>query len=472
MVMGNWFACGCIGSHRRLCLLQQHIGRIRQEDEAEEVQTSTVRQGNITISATGAGTVVPAQEINLSFPSSGVIAELLVKVGDQVQEGDILARLDDSAAQEALLNAQLQLAQAAMQTDAAATEVGMSFDDINVEQAQLNLEEAQASLDDLLNWEPDPDEIAQAEANLAAAEASYSAARGQESASYASSQISAISLEQAKQGVVDAQAAYETAYDPGREWELYIDDPSCKTGEQHPNCTGEPYSDKIERERAAAESAVSRAQDNLEIAQLQYNSSLSSSNISSSTNAQGNVLGSELALQAAQSGPTEDEISAAQKAVRQSELALQQVLLNRESNQLSLEQSKMNVAAAETALDDVVLTAPMAGTIMAVNGAVGETAVSGLIVLADLEQPLVEISLDETDLDKVGLNFEVEVEFDALPDEVFSGHIIQVDPQLTDVSGVSIIRALVLLDENSFAKPQTLPVGLNATVEVIGGTGD
>jgi multidrug efflux pump subunit AcrA (membrane-fusion protein) len=127
------------------------------------------------------------------------------------------------------------------------------------------------------------------------------------------------------------------------------------------------------------------------------------------------------------------------------------------------------VAAAETAVADTILIAPINGTVMAVNGAAGETAVSGLITLADLEQPLLEIFLDESDLDKVGTDFEVEVVFDALPDDLFSGHVIQVDPQLSSSNGVSVIRALVLLDANSFAKPQTLPVGLNATVEVIGG---
>ena len=36
-------------------------------------------------------------------------------------------------------------------------------------------------------------------------------------------------------------------------------------------------------------------------------------------------------------------------------------------------------------------------------------------------------------------------------------------------SGVTAVRAMVQLDMDSFAKPQTLPVGMNATVEVIGG---
>ncbi len=439
------------------------------EKEIEEVQTSTVRQGDITISATGAGTIVPAQEINLSFANNGVLTEVLVHVGDEVRAGDMLARIDDTAAQEALANAELQLAQALMQSDGSTTSVGLSYDDINVEQAQINLDDAQQTLDDLLNWEADADQIAQAEANLAAAEASYNAARGQESSTYSNISVKQISLEQAQRALAEAEAAVTTAYDPGREWELYIDDPSCRTGEQHPNCTGQPYSDNIKKERESADNALQRAIDNLAIAEVNYSSAVTSSNSSSSTNAEGNILSAEIALQAAQSGPEEDEIAAAQKAVRQVELALQQALLNQEKNQISLQQARKNVASADDALADAVLTAPIEGTIMAVNGSVGESATNGLISLADLRQPLLEIYLDETDLDKAGLDYEVEVVFDALPDDVFSGHIIQVDPQLSTVSGVTALRALVLLDENSFAKPQTLPIGLNATVEVIGG---
>ena len=40
---------------------------------------------------------------------------------------------------------------------------------------------------------------------------------------------------------------------------------------------------------------------------------------------------------------------------------------------------------------------------------------------------------------------------------------------MTEQSGLNVVRAVVQLNEESFAKPQTLPVGLNATVEVIGG---
>jgi multidrug efflux pump subunit AcrA (membrane-fusion protein) len=434
-----------------------------------EIQTSVVRHGDITVSATGAGTIIPATEVSLSFGITGEMREIFVQVGDKVQIGDELAHLDDTDAQQALANAELQLWQTTMQTDASATETGVSYDDISVEQAEINLDIVQSDLDELLNWEPDEKEVALAEANLAAAEAAYSAARGQEASGYTSSQISAISLEQAKQAVVDAQAAIETAFDPGREWELYIDDPSCKTGEQHPNCTGEPYSDGIERERAVAENAVTRAQDNLEIAQLQYKSSISSSNNSSSTNAQSNIIAAQQAVEAAISGPADDDIEAAGNAVKLAELSLKQALLNRESNSVSLAQAKLNVESAQAAVENTRLVAPFDGIVMAVNVSAGESVSGPVIIIADLEQPLLEVFIDETDLGTVGIDYEVEVVFDALPDNTFTGHIIQVDPMLSDISGVSAVRAVVQLDANSFSKPQTLPFGLNGTVEVIGG---
>lgn len=421
-----------------------------EDSEEDELQTAVARQGDLVVSATGAGVIIPAQQVNLSFAGSGHLREVMVRVGDEVVEGALLARLDDRDAQQALLNAQLQLAQATMQTDAAATETGVSYDDIAVAQAQINLDAARADLDDLLHWEADPDEIALLEANVAAAEAAYNAARGQEAASSTNITVSNINLEQAQRDLASAQTAYEVAWDPGREWEL--NDPRTANA--------------LEAERSRTTDALQRAQDNLDIAQLNVNASVSSTNVSSSTNAQSNLLNAQQALAAALAGPTVDEIAAAEMALRQTELAWQQALLNQESNGISLAQAELNVAAAETAVADTTLTAPMAGTVTAVNFSVGETVSGGVIVLADLTQPLLEVYLDETDLDKVGMGYEVEVVLDAFPDETFSGQVVQVDPQLVTEGGVTAVRILVQMN---YAKPQTLPIGLNATVEVIGG---
>ncbi len=91
------------------------------------------------------------------------------------------------------------------------------------------------------------------------------------------------------------------------------------------------------------------------------------------------------------------------------------------------------------------------------------------MVLADIEQPSIEVYLDETDLNSVGVNFEVDAVFDALPDDTFSGLVTTVDPALVTISGVPMVRAVVQLDAASYAKPQVLPIGANASVDVIGG---
>lgn len=424
------------------------------EVEAQEapLQTAVSSRGDITISATGAGTVIPASEISLTFPSAGVLEELNVSVGSEVAEGDVLARLRDTDAQQAVANAQLQLQQTAFSTDPTATEAGVSLSDITVEQARINLNVAQSALANLLNWEPDANEIAQAEANLVSAQASFSAAAGSESANSNNVTIQQINLDQAQRSLVDAQAAYNTAYDVGREWEFGV--PQKATA--------------LENEREAADRNLIKAQENLMIAQTNLNSASSGVNYSGSANARSNVLSAELALTAAQTGPTDEEIEAAEINVQQAALSLQQALINQQTDALSLAQAQLTLAAAEQTLADTVLTAPMAGTIMSVAANVGETvSTAEFITLADLETPLLELYLDESDMNMVGLNYAVEVVFDALPDQTFEGVVVQIDPQLTTESNVTAVRALAQLIH--FNKPQTFPVGMNATVEVIGG---
>lgn len=438
-------ACGAGGSLAGLT-----GGETAAAAEEDAVQTAAVRLGDIIISATGAGTVIPATEVQLAFPSGGRLAELRVSVGDVVSAGDVLAVLDGTDAQQALTNAELQYAQAVLQTDASATETGLSYNDIAVEQARLNLETAQTELDDLLSWQPDADEIALAEAQLAAAQASYNAALGQQSQTSSSVQVAAIGLEQAQRDLEDAQAAYNTAYDPGREWEL--NDPRRAT--------------QLENERNAAENAVQRAEDNLAIEQAQYNSAVAGQSSSGSASAQTNILSAEQALAQAQSGPTDDEIEVARREARQAELAYQQALLNQETDGISLRQAELTLEAAQAAVSDTVLLAPAGGTITAIDAAVGEQVSGAFITLADLTRPLLEVYVDETDLDKVAAGYPAEIIFEAFPDETLTGTVVAVDPSIVSSSGISAVRALVQLDSERL---QTMPIGLNASVDIIGG---
>ncbi len=428
------------------------------EDGEPEIQTSLVRRGEIVVSASGAGTVVAASEVVVGFQSGGTLAELLVSVGGEVRAGDVLARLDDSDAQQAVVQAELGVAVTAVQLSGPVVDRTVALAQINVDQAEINLAIAQSDLDDLLAWEPDADAIAIAQASLEAAQASYDSAATRDSTAGSSLVSASISIEQAQRALAEAQDAYDVAHDPGRDWEL---------GDSR-------KAEALERERENTTSTLLRAQENLQIAQANYASSSGNLNTNNAVSAQTAVLNAEMSLEMAQTGPADDDVETAQIKVAQMELVLQQAQLNLQAAQdntqaeLSLAQAELSLQNAEQALVDTVLVAPVGGTVVALTAAVGEAVSSApFITLADLEQPLLEVYLDETDLDKAGVGFEVEVIFDALPDEVYLGTVVQVDPMLVVQGGVTAVRTLVQLD--NFNLPQTLPVGMNAAVEVVGG---
>ena len=86
---------------------------LAEEPPEPTLETATVTQGDIVITAEGSGELVPAAELELAFRTSGVLDEVLVEVGDQVQEGDVLARLETDNLERAVAEAdvKVQLAQ-------------------------------------------------------------------------------------------------------------------------------------------------------------------------------------------------------------------------------------------------------------------------------------------------------------------------------------------------------------------------
>jgi HlyD family secretion protein len=143
------------------------------------------------------------------------------------------------------------------------------------------------------------------------------------------------------------------------------------------------------------------------------------------------------------------------------ELAEAQATLNNARASLALVQEEQSV---------IDLKAPMDGTVLSVDAGVGESvSAASIITLADLEPTTLEVYLDETDLDKVAAGYPVQVVFDALPDLTFTGQVTQVSKSLQELSGVQAIMALVTLDPSNPETAISLPVGLNAAVDVIAG---
>ncbi len=355
----------------------------------ETIQTATVRTGDLVVMGGGTGTLIPSTEVEVSFSTGGLVREVLVQVGDLVEVGDPLLRLDDTDAQAQVAEAEINLRLAELDL-ATLTETP---DAAELEAARLGLTSAQEALKDLLNGPSHEDRII-ALADLSTAELALQQAQ---SAYDAVSWRPDVGSSSEAMELWSATAAYDKAK---ATYDLAVAGPS-------------------EEDIASARASVASAQSNL-------NSLLK--------------------------GATAEEL---------------------ETAQLSVEQGRSNLAAAQVALEEKVLVAPVAGTVTSMDAAVGEVAgTSAIVTVADLSQPLLEIYMDETDLDLIAVGYQVEVVFDALPDETFTGQVVRVDPVLVEMEGAPTIQALATLDLEGKDLQWALPSGLNATVDVIAGSAE
>ena len=72
--------------------------------KVDEGNTSEINQGNSSV-LIFEGEAVPVNHVTLAFPVNGVVDDVLVKEGDTVKQGDILARLKGSEKQKAAISA-------------------------------------------------------------------------------------------------------------------------------------------------------------------------------------------------------------------------------------------------------------------------------------------------------------------------------------------------------------------------------
>jgi len=87
-------------------------------------RTAVVEQGTAVATLAAVGTITPVQQADLTFPVAGTVGTVSVAVGQQVSAGQVLASLDPTSLQDAVVTAQASLASA--QATLASDEVAQS----------------------------------------------------------------------------------------------------------------------------------------------------------------------------------------------------------------------------------------------------------------------------------------------------------------------------------------------------------
>jgi HlyD family secretion protein len=167
------------------------------------LQTATARTGNLVLQASGSGYLVASSEANIAFEIDGKLAEIDIALGDKVEKGQLLAKLDDASLQYKLEEAQLALLELTSPEAIANAELAVTT-------AQANVVTAQTGLNNQLYWKNDAlvqNEYAAyviAKANLDRAQTAYDNAK-------VGDYINNANEAQAYQALYNAKQAYDTA---------------------------------------------------------------------------------------------------------------------------------------------------------------------------------------------------------------------------------------------------------------------
>jgi multidrug efflux pump subunit AcrA (membrane-fusion protein) len=346
-------------------------------------QTAPVQDTATAVPALSSGAVIaeghlkPVHAANLSFQVRGMVETVNVKIGDSVNEGDVLARLSNvSQAEAQLASANLELvdAQYTMDTLVRTSDANLAF----VWNAYMNAQEVRAEAErewEDLNVDNIDDDIEEAESDLR-------------------------DLEEDLDDAKDEFAKFE---------DLDEDNSRRQTAEDDLESAQEAYNkarrdrEELTRERDSVRAALDAALASE--AEAKYQLDLSSD------------------------GVNKDELTFAQAR---------------------LDNAQAQVAAAESALSNYILTAPFDGVVADVAVSIGEQvgAESRAVSIVDTSSWVVETS-DITELEVVDIEVgqAVLLTADALPDVEMSGVVTSISQSSYIQSGDVLYTVYIAVDD-------------------------
>jgi RND family efflux transporter MFP subunit len=376
-----------------------------QTAAAETLQTTVARKSDLVIYASGTGTLISMDEVDLGFKTSGQVLKINAEVGNVVGKGDVLAIIDDSSVRVQYTQAKRNLLELTSPAAIATAQEAVAA-------AQSSLATAQNQLAYLISpavyrWELEVAESKQEITNLQAA------------------------LEESptdtdlKEKLKKAEAYLDFAEDELKgNWYYYDENYLPNNFTVWDKTSGTKYiAAPTDADIAESRAGVTQAEATLQEAEYLY----------------AVLTGAEIPADATGTGLSE------------------------------LEQAQLDLKEAESALEGTTLVSPINGTVMSIDMSIGDTVgATAVITVADLSQQYLEVFLDESDWASIQVGYPTEVIFDILPDSTFTGSVTQIDPGLYTESGSSVVRAIVQLtnvDQANF----NLPLGTSAAVDVIGG---
>lgn len=466
-----------------------------------------VQAVNQTVAANGR--VRARQDVELSFAVSGTVDEIFAREGEMVTEGEVLAMLDPRRLEQAVRNAEAQVARAqaqltaltedpvpaqarsaAAQVEAARAnlqQVRGSVTSSDIEAARENLNQARAALADLRDGASEED-IRAARAQRDAAAAALETQRSQLSHNKTQAEIQ---IGQASDNLAAAQSNFSSTYWNWRESQNIDIDIPIDTGIDIPENIRQLFSDQL----VQAEAQLRQAEQNLELAQLRYDQAREAE-VSGLQQAQAQLDQAQARLDQILQPPSAVNLAQAQAQVERAEAELARLTGSQRAGQIEaaaaqldqaqasrdqlyadptesqLQQAQANLVQAEAQLaqallnrEDANLAAPFSGEIVAINIDMGDTVQAGraVIRLVDTSQLYVEVEVNDNDIVLVEEGQPVDIVVDARPDRSYRGEVAFVAPASTNDQGVTTYDVRIDLRE---AAEEALRIGMSVTANI------
>ncbi|HDN79438.1 MAG TPA: HlyD family efflux transporter periplasmic adaptor subunit [Chloroflexi bacterium] len=341
---------------------------------------------NEVIEASG---TIEAEEVIVASELGGLVVEVLADEGDDVEEGQVLVRLDDTVARSQLMEAEAALR--AAQAELAKLEKGARAEEI--EAARAALAQAKAQRDGAKRaWED----------ALKALEAK---------------QELELEIQKARAEITKAEGEIKKAEVQLRMAQI-MRDRYQGDGSTEGKTFYQVYSHQVEAAQAAIEAAKARKK-----AAEQALADLLDKKVNPY----------ELVLRAHQA---ETEYHQAEAAVLAAQAELDKLLAGARPEEIevakaAVEQAEAAVEAARIQLDKHIIRAPASGFVSTRSVEPGENIQPGatLMTISYLDEVELTLYVPLTKLGLVKLGQSVEVTVDAYPGEVFRGYVVYISPE-------------------------------------------
>ncbi len=392
--------------------------------------TSAAQMQDMTVSVSSTGTIQPIDSYNVSGMVTGEVLEAPFEVGDQVEKGDVLYRIDPGSAETALQQAQLSVQQAQLNYNSIADGLAPKASGAGVVQ-QLHVKKG----DMVSAGSPIADIANTSTMTLTLPFQSADAARI--SVGQAATVTLAGTLETLP-GTVESVASADLVGNGGalvRQVKIRVQNPGALT---------------------TATTATAKVGDIACAGSGTFEASLSQTITATGS---GEVVSVNTSVGS--------WVSAGQVLVNLGGSSAETSL---ENASISLQNAQLSLQNAQDALDNYTITAPISGTVIEKNFKAGDTidnnsltAAGGtLAVLYDMSTLTFEMKIDEKDINKIQAGQEVTITADAVEGVTYSGVVDTVNINGTTVSGQTNYPVTVVIND-----PQDLKPGMNVSADII-----